>query len=231
MLAAAFDKAQLSGLQSVIAGLYRALRSTDALLAEINPLAITEDGQVIAADAKFDLDDSSLFRHSDLAAWRAETITDPVERVAAERQVAYVRLDGNIGVIGNGAGLVMMTLDVIKQVGGTPANFLDIGGGAKADVVRSAIELVLTDPNVEGIVINIFGGITRGDEVAKGLLEAASTLNIPVPVAIRLAGTREAEAQALLRGSAFTPAADLETATRSLLDQIRSGPALTGAHA
>ena len=115
----------------------------------------------------------------------------------------------------------MMTLDVVKQVGGNPANFLDIGGGARADVVRNAIDVLLRDENVKGIVINIFGGITRGDEVAKGLLQVASERDIPVPIAIRLAGTREAEARELLQGSAFTPAADLVTATRSVLAQIR----------
>ena len=140
MLSAGYDKRYLAGLQLVLSGLYSAMQDSDAMLAEINPLAITEDGAVIAADAKFDLDDNSLYRHPDFLELRAETISDPVERLAAEREVAYVRLDGNIGVIGNGAGLVMTTLDVIKQVGGSPANFLDIGGGARAEVVRNAIE-------------------------------------------------------------------------------------------
>ncbi|HEX8918154.1 MAG TPA: ADP-forming succinate--CoA ligase subunit beta, partial [Chloroflexota bacterium] len=190
---AGLEPAALKDLQRIIGGLYRISVENDALLAEINPLAVTEGGGAIAADAKVDLDDSALYRHQDLAQYRLEAIADPVERVASEQGVPYVKLDGNIGVIGNGAGLVMMTLDIIKSVGGNPANFLDIGGGARADVVRRAIETVLLDDKVEGIVMNIFGGITRGDEVARGLLEAAGTLDIRVPIAIRLAGTREEE--------------------------------------
>jgi succinyl-CoA synthetase beta subunit len=220
MFAAGFDRSASRDLQAILAGLYDVMVRTDAMLAEVNPLAIREDGGAMAADAKLDLDDSALFRHPDLAALESESIGDPVERFASEQGVAYVKLDGNIGVIGNGAGLVMMTLDVIKQVGGEPANFLDIGGGAQAEVVRRAMEIVLKDPKVQGIVINIFGGITRGDEVAKGLLEAASRIDIPVPVAIRLAGTREAEARQVLEGSTFRPAPDLVTATRSVLEQI-----------
>jgi succinyl-CoA synthetase beta subunit len=222
MFVAGFERSAARDLQAILGGLYRVMVETDAMLAEINPLAIREDGGAMAADAKFDLDDSALYRHPELAALESESIGDPVERFASEQGVAYVKLDGNIGVIGNGAGLVMMTLDMIKQVGGEPANFLDIGGGAKAEVVRRAIEIVLKDPKVQGIVINIFGGITRGDEVAKGLLEAASQIDIPVPIAIRLAGTREAEARQILEGSQFTPAPDLVTATRSVLDQIRA---------
>jgi succinyl-CoA synthetase beta subunit len=227
MFAAGFDQSASRDLQAILAGLHRVMIEIDAMLAEINPLAIREDGGAMAADAKFDLDDSALYRHPDLAALESESIGDPVERFASEQGVAYVKLDGNVGVIGNGAGLVMMTLDVIKQVGGEPANFLDIGGGAQAEVVRRAIEIVLKDPKVQGIVINIFGGITRGDEVAKGLLEAASRIDIPVPIAIRLAGTREAEARQILEGSQFTPAPDLVTATRSVLDQIKDGRATT----
>jgi len=219
MLRAGFEAAALRELQNILAGLYDVMIARDAMLAEINPLAITEEGKAIAADAKFDLDDNALFRHPEIAALESESINDPVERFASEKGVAYVKLDGDIGVIGNGAGLVMMTLDVIRQVGGRAANFLDIGGGARADKVRTAMEIVLRDPRVRGIVINIFGGITRGDEVAKGLLEAAGTMQIPVPVAIRLAGTREKEAREVLQGSQFTPAPDLVSATRSVLDE------------
>jgi succinyl-CoA synthetase beta subunit len=221
MYAAGFDRSALKDLQRIISGLYRVMTQTDAMLAEINPLAVTEDGSAIAADAKFDIDDSALYRHPELGQFESESIADSVERLASERGLAYVRLDGNVGVIGNGAGLVMMTLDVIKQVGGRPANFLDIGGGARAEVMRNAMEIVLSDPQVDGIVINIFGGITRGDEVARGLLQAASTLDLRVPVSIRLAGTREEEARQVLDGSQFTPAPDLVSATRSVLEQIR----------
>jgi succinyl-CoA synthetase beta subunit len=220
MFAAGFDQSTFRDLQRIIAGLYQVMVDSDALLAEINPLAVTADGRAIAADAKVDLDDNALYRHPDLAALKSESISDPIELYASQAGLPYVKLDGNIGVIGNGAGLVMMTLDVIKRVGGQPANFLDIGGGARAEVVRRAIEVVLMDPKVQGIVMNIFGGITRGDEVAKGLLEAASTLDIQVPIAIRLAGTREAEGRKLLEGSAFIPEPDVATATRAVMQKI-----------
>lgn len=227
MFAAGFELSAFKDLQKIIAGLYQVLVEKDGFLVEVNPLAVTDDGRAIAADAKIDLDDSALFRHPELAALQRESIGDPLEQIASEKGFAYVRLDGDIGIIGNGAGLVMMTLDVVKQVGGNPANFLDIGGGARADVVRNAIDVLLRDENVKGIVINIFGGITRGDEVAKGLLQVAGERDIPVPIAIRLAGTREAEARALLEGSAFTPAADLVAATRSVLEQIRARSSAT----
>lgn len=220
MFAAGFEPSAMRDLQKIVEGLYRVMRGTDAMLAEINPLAVTEDGRGIAADAKFDIDDSALFRRPDLAQYEEESIHDPVELYASQHDVAYVKLDGNIGVIGNGAGLVMMTLDIIKQVGGQPANFLDIGGGARAEVVRNAMQIVLMDPKVEGIVINIFGGITRGDEVAKGLLEATKTMDIQVPIAIRLAGTREAEGREVLAGSSFIPEPDVASATRAVLKQI-----------
>jgi len=223
MFKAGFEQSAFKDLQRILTGLYRVMVQTDAMLAEINPLAVTEDGKGIAADAKFDIDDNALFRQSELAQFSSESIDDPVEKIAAEAGMPYVKLDGDIGIIGNGAGLVMMTLDVVKSVGGKPANFLDIGGGARAEVVRNAFEVVLSDPQVRGIVMNIFGGITRGDEVAKGLLEAAGSMDIRVPVAIRLAGTREEEGRAILEGSAYTPAPDLVTATRSVLEQMRAG--------
>ncbi len=223
MFKAGFEQSAFKDLQRILMGLYRVMVQTDAMLAEINPLAVTEDGEGIAADAKFDIDDNALFRQPELAQFSAESIDDPVEKIAAEAGMPYVKLDGDIGIIGNGAGLVMMTLDVVKSVGGKPANFLDIGGGARAEVVRKAFEVVLSDPQVRGIVMNIFGGITRGDEVAKGLLEAAASMDIRVPVAIRLAGTREEEGRAILEGSAYTPAPDLVTATRSVLEQMRAG--------
>lgn len=228
IFAAGFDTGALRGLERIISGLYRLVAEKDAMLAEINPLAVTEDGEAIAADAKVDIDDNAVYRHPDLAQYSGDAITDPLERYAREQGFAYVKLDGNIGVIGNGAGLVMMTLDVIKQVGGSPANFLDIGGGARAEVVRKAIDVLTRDPAVEGIVINIFGGITRGDEVAKGLLEAAKQINIGVPIAIRLAGTREREARELLEGSDFTPAPDLVSATKSVLEHFAGGVGVGG---
>ena len=223
-VSAAMYKAGFSGpirdLGRIIAGLAKTASTNDAILAEINPLVVTRDGQALAADCKIDIDDSSLYRHPDLASFKDEAAEDPIELYASRQDLPYVRLDGDIGIIGNGAGLVMMTLDIVRQVGGTPANFLDIGGGAKSEVVHKAIEVVLMDSKVRGIVMNIFGGITRGDEVAKGLLEAASTMDIKVPIAIRLAGTRAEEGRALLEGSSFTPAADVATATRAVMAAI-----------
>jgi succinyl-CoA synthetase beta subunit len=230
MFEAGFEQRAHRDLQKIIAGLYRVMVGKDALLAEINPLAVSEDGGALAADAKIDIDDSALYRHPELSQYEVESISDPVELFAAQHDVAYVKLDGNIGIIGNGAGLVMMTLDIVRQVGGVPANFLDIGGGARAEVVKRAIEIVLMDPKVQGIVINIFGGITRADEVARGLLEAARSIDIRVPVAIRLAGTREAEAREVLDGSQFTPEPDVASAARAVMRQIaeRSAAAVGG---
>ena len=195
--------------------LYRLFMDTDASLAEINPLMVTSDDTLLAADAKFDVDDNALFRHSDLLAYKEEAEEDAIEAEAHRRGVTYVRLDGDIGIIGNGAGLVMMTLDLVNQAGGRPANFLDIGGGAKADQVRQALEIVLMDGNVRGVLFNIFGGITRGDEVARGILEATATMDIRVPIVVRMAGTRAEQGLALLEGSNLTPAAGpLEAAER-----------------
>lgn len=222
MLEAGFDAAAFNDLKGILAGLYDVFVSTDAMLAEINPLAVTTEGHGIAADSKFDLDDNALYRHPVLAEYQTESIEDPIELYGKQHDLPYVKLDGNIGVIGNGAGLVMMTLDIIKSVGGQPANFLDIGGGARAERVQRAVELVLMNPKVEGIVINIFGGITRADEVARGLLEAANNMELTVPVAIRLAGTREEEALQVLRGSKFSPSDNVADATREVMRQIES---------
>jgi succinyl-CoA synthetase beta subunit len=187
--------------------LYRVFHETDASLAEINPLMVTGSGKVLAADAKFEIDDNAFFRHEDLLVYKEEAEEDPIEAEAHRRGVTYVRLGGDIGIIGNGAGLVMMTLDLVTRAGGRPANFLDIGGGARADLVRQALEIVLMDPNVKGVLFNIFGGITRGDEVARGVLEATSTMDISVPIVVRMAGTRAEEGLKLLEGSRLVPAA------------------------
>lgn len=210
-------------LGQIISGLAKAAQANDAMLAEINPLVVTADGHAVAADAKVDIDDSSLYRHPNLAVYKEETADDPIELFASMQGLPYVKLEGNIGIIGNGAGLVMMTLDIVRQVGGLPANFCDIGGGAQADVVKKAVEIVLMDNKVDGIVMNIFGGITRGDEVAKGLLEAASSMDLKVPIAIRLSGTRAEEGRALLEGSPFKPAPDVAAAARTVMSLIESG--------
>jgi succinyl-CoA synthetase beta subunit len=205
------------GIGSFLKALYKVYSDYDCTLAEINPLILTGDGKLIAADAKFDMDDNALFRHKEMAQYQEAQEEDPIEAEAHKRGLTYVRLDGDIGIIGNGAGLVMTTLDVVQREGGRPANFLDIGGGAKAEVVRTAVDTVLLDKNVKGIFFNIFGGITRGDEVAKGLLEAMSTLDIKVPIVVRLTGTRSKEGLALLEGSALTPAATMQEGAQKIV--------------
>src|SRR5581483_2313009 len=189
------------------------------------PLVVTGTGEVIAADAKFDVDDNALYRQKDLVQYREETEEDPIEAEAHRRGVTYVRLSGDIGIIGNGAGLVMTTLDLVTREGGRPANFLDIGGGAQAESVRTAIEILLMDPNVKGILFNIFGGITRGDEVAKGILAGTESLDIRVPVVVRMAGTRSAEGRALLQGTNLVAAAGPIEAARKIIELARAQPA------
>ena len=170
----------------------------DAMLLEINPLIVTPEGVVRALDAKVTIDDNALYRHSAIAEMRDAEADDPQERMARERGVTYVKLEGEIGVLGNGAGLVMSTLDVVGQAGGRPANFCDLGGGVQADSVVKALEVITSDASVGGIVFNIFGGITRGDEVARGLLEALDRLTIDLPIVVRLDGTLAEEGRALL---------------------------------
>ncbi|AEB12110.1 ADP-forming succinate--CoA ligase subunit beta [Marinithermus hydrothermalis] len=190
----------LNKLAAVLVQLYNAYVGVDAFLAEINPLVVTTDGQIVAADAKIDLEDNALYRHPDLAELREVEAEHPLEIEASNYGFAYVKLDGDVGIIGNGAGLVMYTLDLVNRAGGKPANFLDIGGGAKADVVYNAVKLVARDPDVKGIFINIFGGITRADEVAKGVIRALEEGLLTKPVAMRVAGTAEEEAKRLLEG-------------------------------
>jgi succinyl-CoA synthetase beta subunit len=187
-------------------GLYEAFKNTDATLAEINPLVITGDGRLMALDGKMVLDDNGLIRHADLAEMRDIDQEEPVEREARKYGLSYVKLDGNIGCMVNGAGLAMATMDVIHLFGGGPANFLDIGGGATAEKVSAAIQIILRDPNVKAVLFNIFGGITRGDEVARGILAALKGTPTEVPMVIRLVGTNEEEGRQLLAD------ADLETA-------------------
>ena len=179
---------------------------SDASLVEINPLVVTEGGDVIAADGKFEVDDSALFRHPELAQYQEGGEDDPLEAEARRRNLNYVHLGGDIGIMANGAGLAMNTMDVVAAHGGKPANFLDVSGGARADVVRSALEVILQDPNVKGVFINIFGGITRGDEVARGVVEGVQQLGVTLPIVVRMAGTREEEGRAILREANLVPA-------------------------
>ena len=178
--------------------LYEAFVGEDAMLIEVNPLVVTPERNLLALDAKVTLDGDALFRHPDNAALRNPSAEDPQEQMAKERGLTYVKLDGDIGILGNGAGLVMSTLDVVAQAGGRPANFLDAGGGSKADAIVAAVEVILSDPKVKGVLFNIFGGITRCDEVAKGLIEAFKQVEPQVPFVVRLDGTNDEEGRRLL---------------------------------
>jgi succinyl-CoA synthetase beta subunit len=203
--------------------LWDVMKKTDASLVEINPLMVTGSGSVVAADGKFEVDENALYRQKELAVYREESEEDPIEAEAHRRGVTYVRLDGDIGIIGNGAGLVMTTLDLVTRAGGKPANFLDIGGGARAESVAEAIEIVLMDPNVKGILFNIFGGITRGDEVAKGILEGTKSMDIKVPIVVRMAGTRSEEGLKILEGTNLVPAAGPIEAAEKIIELARAG--------
>ncbi len=203
-------------------GLYRLYVERDANLAEINPLVLTKDGRLIAADAKLLIDENGLYRQPEIASWREETQEDPYEAKAREKGLAYVRLQGEVGIIGNGAGLTMTTLDIVQRAGANPANFLDIGGGARADIVREGLRLILSDPQVKGVLINIFGGITRCDEVAKGILQALEGMEVKVPMVVRLTGTREEEGRKLLEGTPLIPAATMQEGAEKIVQRIRS---------
>jgi succinyl-CoA synthetase beta subunit len=183
----------------MLAKLYDVFIAEDATLVEVNPLIVTPDRAVKALDAKVTLDDNALFRHPDNAGLRDLSKEDPQERMAKERGLIYVKLDGDIGILGNGAGLVMSTLDVVAQAGGAPANFLDAGGGAKAEAITSAVEVILSNPKVKAVLFNIFGGITRGEEVARGLIEAFAQIKPQVPFVVRLDGTNSEEGRRMLQ--------------------------------
>jgi succinyl-CoA synthetase beta subunit len=182
--------------------LYETFVSCDALLCEINPLIVTPEGEVRALDSKFTVDDNALFRHPDIAEMRDLEAVPPEERLAREKDVTYVKLDGDVGILGNGAGLVMSTLDVIALVGGRPANFCDLGGGGDAEGVVAALEVITADPDVRSILFNIFGGITRCDEVARGILTALERLTIDDPIVVRLDGTNAEEGREILANAA-----------------------------
>ena len=185
-------------LTAMFERLYEAFEGEDAMLIEVNPLIVTPERELRALDAKVTLDGDALFRHPENAALRNPSGEDPQEQMAKERNLTYVKLDGDIGILGNGAGLVMSTLDVVAQAGGTPANFLDAGGGSKADAIVAAVEVILSDEKVRAVLFNIFGGITRCDEVAKGLIEAFGQVQPQVPFVVRLDGTNDEEGRRLL---------------------------------
>jgi succinyl-CoA synthetase beta subunit len=190
---------QVREFQAIALALFKTMVESDATLCEINPLAIGPDGHLYALDAKISLDDNAIYRHKDWEQLRDLEAEDPLERQAREQGINFVKLDGTIGCIVNGAGLAMATMDAVKAAGAAPANFMDVAGGARADRVAAALRLILSDPNVKAVWFNIFGGITRGDEVARGLLEAKSQVDVKVPIVVRLVGTNEEEGRRLLR--------------------------------
>ncbi len=195
---AGIDEDVVRPVGAMLAKLYKVFVEEEATLVEVNPLIVTPERGVKALDAKVTLDDNAMFRHGENAALRDISGEDPQERMAKERGLTYVKLDGDIGILGNGAGLVMSTLDVVAQAGGSPANFLDAGGGSKAEAITSAVEVILSDPKVRAVLFNIFGGITRGDEVARGLIEAFDQIKPTVPFVVRLDGTNDVEGRRLL---------------------------------
>jgi len=202
----------VSSFVKIAQGLYQTFVDCDASLAEINPLVVTGEGKLLAVDGKIVLDDNALFRHFELAEMRDADEESPEEQEARRHGLSYVKLDGEIGCMVNGAGLAMATMDIIKLYGGEPANFLDIGGGAQADKVAAALRIILSDPNVKAVLFNIFGGITRCDEVAKGILEALNTFQTDVPMVARLVGTNEEEGRRILAEAQMMTAATLAEA-------------------
>jgi succinyl-CoA synthetase beta subunit len=208
----------------ILARMWELLVEADATLVEVNPLALLGDGRVVALDSKVTIDDNALFRHPDAAALASTFPLDPTERRARELGLQYVKLDGEIGIIGNGAGLVMSTLDLVSQAGGRAANFLDAGGGAGADVMAMSLEVILSDPGVRSVLVNIFGGITRCDEVAKGIVEALGRVDAKVPIVVRLEGTNAEEGRRILEKAGHgrvVPAATMLEAARLAADMSR----------
>src|SRR5881227_1100405 len=196
------DPSEQKQIAAIVEKLYRCFVESDAMLAEINPLIVTPDGEVKALDSKFTVDDSALFRHPDVAEMRDTAAADPIEAFAREKGVTYVKLDGSVGIIGNGAGLAMSTVDVVAHVGGRPANFCDLGGGGSAEGVVDALEVITRDAQVKSIFFNIFGGITRGDEVARGILAALEQMKISLPIVVRLDGTNAEEGRMIVAEAA-----------------------------
>jgi succinyl-CoA synthetase beta subunit len=205
---------------AILVGLAKAFIESDANLAEINPLAYTADGKVMAADGKITIDDNALYRQKEYATWAEPEEANPLEYEAKQEGLTYVKLDGDVGIIGNGAGLVMTTLDMVARSGGKPANFLDIGGGAKAEVMYKSLTFVARDPQVKGILVNIFGGITRGEEVAKGVIMAQSELPKGMPIVVRLSGTGAEEGRALLKDAGLDWGRDMREGAEKIVAAI-----------
>ena len=215
------DKSLVRDFIAIALNLYRVFLETDASLAEINPLVVTADNTLIAADGKIVVDDNALYRHSYLEELRDADEETSAEREARKAGLSYVKLDGNIGCMVNGAGLAMATMDVIKFYGGDPANFLDIGGGAKADKVKTALEIILSDPNVKCVLFNIFGGITRGDEVARGIVDGLKEVRTRVPMVARIVGTNAEEGRKILADANMITAETLEEGAQKAVAAAR----------
>jgi succinyl-CoA synthetase beta subunit len=215
---------QVSSAVKFILALYNAFMANDCSIAEINPLVVTKQGAVLALDAKINFDDSALYRHKHLLELRDLDEEEPLEVEASEHDLNYIKLDGNVGCMVNCAGLAMTTMDIIKLAGGEPANFLDVGGSASAETVRNGFKIILADPNVKAILINIFGGIVRCDRVAQGVIDAVSTIDVNIPIVIRLAGTNAEEAGVLLNesGMDFTVAVDLKDAAEKVVNVLKN---------
>ncbi len=219
---AGFPHHVLRQAAAILTALAKAFIESDASLAEINPLAYTTDGKVLAADGKIVIDDNGLFRQKEYATWAEPEESNPLEYEAKQAGLTYVKLDGDVGVIGNGAGLVMTTLDMVARSGGRPANFLDIGGGAKAEVMYKSLTFVARDPDVKGILVNIFGGITRGEEVAKGVILAQKELPKGMPIVVRLSGTGAEEGRALLKDAGLDWGRDMREGAEKIVAAIAS---------
>jgi succinyl-CoA synthetase beta subunit len=213
---------QIKSTVRFVLGAYKAFLATDASLLEINPLVVTGAGGVVALDAKMNFDDNALFRHKDIAALRDENEEDPAEIEAQKHDLNYIKLDGSIGCMVNGAGLAMATMDIIKLFGGAPANFLDVGGGANKERVTEAFKIILSDPNVEGILVNIFGGIMRCDVIAEGVVAAARDVSLHVPLVVRLEGTNVALGKEILANSGLPiiTGDDLGDAARKIVKAV-----------
>ena len=209
-------------LAAVIKKLYRAIPELDAVTAEINPLVVTRSNEIVAGDAKLEIDENAIYRHKDLEErYGAVLEGDRYEVEAKKRGLTYVSLDGDIGIIGNGAGLCMSTLDLVQRAGGKAANFCDIGGGARAEVVENALAVILMNPRVKGVLMNVFGGITRGDEVAKGLVTARDNLQMKLPLVVRMSGTREEEGRTILKENGIEPGANAWEAAQKIVELTR----------
>jgi succinyl-CoA synthetase beta subunit len=219
-------KAELGDLARPLAGLikklYRAIPDLDAVTAEINPLVVTKTGDLVAGDAKLEIDENAAYRHKDLEQRFGSMLEGDVYEVEAKKRgLTYVSLDGEIGIIGNGAGLCLSTLDLVQRAGGRAANFCDLGGGAKAEVVENALAVILMNPRVKGVLMNVFGGITRGDEVAKGLVTARDNLKMQLPLVVRLSGTKEEEGREILKDNGIEPEGNAWAAAQKIVQLTR----------